>query len=160
MAFRQMAQNNTVRWKNSRIYNQETRSDPATVWMSLSRTSPSWTSLSWTSPSRTALTPREPTVPREKQALLGHRVPHGMGLSGILGARCSSTGALAELLTVAPRAGLEPALVSSRFLLGLFHGSFPCLWFLTAPLFPGCRGSGMIFGVEGVTLVSQGVTMC
>lgn len=35
MAFMQMVQNNMIRWKNSQTHNQEARSDPSTVWMSL-----------------------------------------------------------------------------------------------------------------------------
>lgn len=55
---------------------------------------------------------------REKLALLEHKVPGGMGPSGILGVPCSSTGGLAELLSVASRIRLEPAPLSSHFLLG------------------------------------------
>lgn len=35
MAFMQMVQNNMIRWKNSQTHNQEARSDPSTVWVSL-----------------------------------------------------------------------------------------------------------------------------
>lgn len=81
MAFKQVAQNNMVRWENSQIHNQETKSDPnhnGDVSI-LDIPIPDFSILDismWT-----FLTPRESMNSREKQALLGHKVPHGMGPS-------------------------------------------------------------------------------